>query len=184
MRYAQIRSMDISDGPGARVAIYVQGCTHHCRGCFNPETWDFNGGFEWTPETNETILRLMNKEYIAGLSILGGDPVCAFLHEKENKKIFVDLLKQIRGNYPNKTIWLWTGYYFEELVNMEPLEFDDTDIQHEFCELISLCDVIVDGPYLEKMRNPSLPYAGSENQRVVDVKKSVKENKIVIYKSL
>ena len=109
MRYSQIRSLDVSDGPGARVAIYVQGCSHHCKGCFNPETWDYNGGKEWTDKTNKKILELMSRPYIKGLSVLGGDPICAYLEDSENGKIFLELLLEIKERYPEKTKWLWTG---------------------------------------------------------------------------
>lgn len=181
MRYAQIRQMDVSDGPYTRVGFYVQGCSHHCKGCYNPETWSYNGGKEWTEETNKLLINLMDKDYIKGLSILGGDPICVYERDKEN--LFLSLIKDVKDKYPDKTIWLWTGYLFEEIYNLNTKIFNNTELQDICLPLFQYIDVIVDGPYIEREKE-RLKYASSRNQRVIDVKNTIEKNKIVIYESL
>jgi anaerobic ribonucleoside-triphosphate reductase activating protein len=182
LRYAQIREIDISDGPGSRVGLYVQGCNHKCLGCFNPETWDFNRGQEWNLIINKQIIKLMDKKYIRGLSLLGGDPICAYLNNPDDNRIFLELIQDIKDIYPNKTIWCWTGYYFEELVNFDTaLHLEDTDLQKKITPLVKLFDVVVDGPYMKSLHNDKLPYMGSENQRVISVSETINSGKIVLY---
>ena len=164
MRYNTIRKMDISDGPGVRVSIFMQGCTFNCKNCFNKETHDFNGGKEFTDETIDKVLNLCNEEYIAGLSILGGEP----LHPK-NIEGSTKLAKAFKEKYPNKTIWIWTGYLF------------DKDLKDK--EILNYIDVLVDGRYIDELHHFSLKWCGSANQRVIDVKKSLKSNKIVLFES-
>ena len=178
MNYAQIRKMDISDGPYIRVGFYVQGCTHHCKGCYNQETWDFDGGKEWSEETNEKIIEFMKPDYIKGLSLLGGDPIC--VHERD-PEILLSLVKRVKELYPDKTIWLWTGYLFEDIVNLSLNE--ETPLQVKVYPLLKYIDVIVDGRYIERYKE-RLPYAGSSNQRAIKVKETLDSRQIVIYKGL
>lgn len=161
MRYNKIRKMDISNGPGVRVSIFMQGCDFHCKACFNPETHDFDGGKEFTQDTIERVLTLCENETIQGLSILGGEP----MHPK-NIEATTQLAKAFKEKFPNKTIWSWTGYLFDQ-------DLKDT-------EVLKYIDVLVDGQYVEEQRDPKLKYCGSSNQRVIDVVKSLKEGKIVI----
>ena len=162
MRYAKIRKMDISNGPGVRVSIFFQGCSFHCKGCFNSETWDFNGGKEFGDEQINNILELANNDYITGLSILGGEP----MHPK-NIESSLKLAKAFKEKYPNKTIWAWSGYLFDEYLKDK--------------EIVNYLDVLVDGQFVEEKKNPTLKWRGSSNQRVIDVKKSLKNNKIILY---
>ena len=162
MRYAKIRKMDISNGPGVRVSIFFQGCSFHCKGCFNSETWDFNGGEEFGDEQIKNILELANNDYITGLSILGGEP----MHPK-NIESSLKLAKAFKEKYPNKTIWAWSGYLFDEYLKDK--------------EIVNYLDVLVDGQFVEEKKNPTLKWRGSSNQRVIDVKKSLKKNKIILY---
>jgi anaerobic ribonucleoside-triphosphate reductase activating protein len=159
MQYNKIRKMDISNGPGVRVSIFMQGCVFNCKNCFNPETHDFNGGKEFTSETIDRVLELCNKEYIEGLSILGGEA----MHPK-NIEGTMKLAQAFKKKYPSKTIWAWTGYLFEDLKDKEVLKY---------------IDVLVDGRFIEEEKNPMLHFRGSKNQRIIDVKKSLKTNKIV-----
>jgi anaerobic ribonucleoside-triphosphate reductase activating protein len=159
MQYNKIRKMDISNGPGVRVSIFMQGCVFNCKNCFNPETHDFNDGKEFTSETIDRILKLCNKEYIEGLSILGGEA----MHPK-NIEGATKLAQAFKEKYPSKTIWAWTGYLFDDLKDKEVLKY---------------IDVLVDGRFIEEEKNPMLHFRGSKNQRIIDVKKSLKTNKIV-----
>ena len=162
MRYNKIRKMDIADGPGVRVSIFLQGCTFNCKNCFNPETHDFNGGEEFTDETIQEVLDLCDKEFITGLSILGGEP----MHPK-NIKGTIKLAKAFKERYPDKTIWSWSGFLIDNIVDKEVLNY---------------LDVLVDGQYVDELHNPTLKWCGSENQRVIDVKKTLKKGKVVLYK--
>ena len=162
MRYNKIRKMDIADGPGVRVSIFLQGCTFNCKNCFNPETHDFNGGKEFTDETIQEVLDLCDKEFITGLSILGGEP----MHPK-NIKGTIKLAKAFKERYPDKTIWSWSGFLIDNIVDKEVLNY---------------LDVLVDGQYVDELHNPTLKWCGSENQRVIDVKKTLKIGEVVLYK--
>ncbi len=162
MRYNKIRKMDISNGPGVRVSIFMQGCAFKCKNCFNPETHDFNGGKEFTQEKINRVLELCEKDYIEGLSILGGEP----LHPN-NIEGTTKLAKAFKEKFPHKTLWIWSGFLF------------DKDLKGK--EVLNYVDVLVDGQYVDKLHNPTLKYCGSENQRVIDVQKSLKEKKIVLY---
>ena len=170
MRYAQIRKMDISDGPGIRVALYTQGCPIHCEGCHNQSTWDFNGGKEFNQEHMKLILDLCNKDYIVGLSILGGEPLVS-----SNFPDLASLVEQFKIRYPNKTIWLWTGFDFINLLKT----YGENNWFHIIVENL---DVIVDGKFKEDLKDPHLKYRGSSNQRVIDVKETFKKHKVVLYK--
>lgn len=163
MRYSKIRKMDISNGPGVRVSIFMQGCTFNCKNCFNPETHSFDGGNEFTEETIEKVLNLCSNENIVGLSILGGEP----LHPK-NIDGTTALAKCFKEKYPNKTIWVWTGFLFENLKDSEVMKY---------------IDVLIDGQYVDELHSPLLKWKGSANQRVIDVQKTLKENKIILYEN-
>jgi len=162
MRYAKIRKMDISNGPGVRVSIFMQGCTFHCKNCFNPETHDFDGGLLFTDETIDEVLELCSKEHIVGLSILGGEP----MHPK-NIEGTTKLAKAFKEKFPNKTLWSWTGFLF------------DRDLKDK--EVLQYLDVLVDGQFVEELKDPNLKWCGSSNQRVIDIQASLKENEIVFF---
>ena len=162
MRYNKIRKMDISHGPGVRVSIFVQGCTFNCKNCFNPETHDFKGGREFTDETIKTILEFCNYDHISGLSILGGEP----LHPKNIDEV-TKLAKAFKEQFKDKSLWLWTGFLF------------DKDLKNK--EILNYIDVLVDGQYKDELHDFTLKWRGSSNQHVIDVKKSLKANKIILY---
>ena len=162
MRYNTIRKMDISNGPGVRVSIFMQGCSFHCKGCFNEETWDFNGGEEFNDDTINRVLELASADYIVGLSILGGEP----MHPK-NIDGTTKLAKAFKEKYPEKNIWAWTGYLF------------DKDLQDK--DVMKYIDVLVDGQFKIDLFDPTLKWKGSSNQRVIDVKKSIKNKKVKLY---
>lgn len=165
-RYNTIRRMDISNGPGVRVSIFFQGCHFHCKECFNSETWDFDGGKEFGEDEINLILDLASKDYIKGLSILGGEP----LHPT-NLEGSLKLVKAFKDKYKDKTIWMWTGYTYEDL----------SDAQKE---VVNLLDVLVDGQFKIDLKNLKLKYSGSSNQRVIDINKSNKENKLILIDNL
>ena len=159
MRYNKIRRMDISNGHGIRVSIFMQGCTFNCKNCFNKETHDFNGGKEFTDEVINKVIELAKPDYIVGLSILGGEP----LHPK-NIEGTTKLAKKFKSIYPDKNIWVWSGFLFDKNLNN--------------FEILNYIDVLVDGVYKDELHDFRLKYRGSSNQRVIDVKKSLKTNKI------
>ena len=160
MRYNKIRK--ISDGPGVRVSIFMQGCAFHCKNCFNPETWDFEKGKEFTDETIERVLELCGNENITGLSILGGEPMHPTNIEGTTK-----LAKAFKQKYPEKTLWAWSGFLFDKWVKDK--------------EVAKYLDVLIDGQYVDELRNPMLKWKGSSNQRVIDVQKSLKKGEVVLY---
>ena len=160
MRYNLIRKMDISNGPGVRVSIFMQGCGFHCPNCFNKETWDFNGGKEFTQDTINEVLDLCNQGYIKGLSILGGEP----LHPR-NIEGTTALAKAFKEKYPNKNLWIWSGFKFDE------------DLKGK--DVLNYVDVLVDGQYKDELHDFTLKWRGSSNQRVIDVQKSLKNGNIV-----
>ena len=183
MRYAQIRSMDISNGEGVGVSLFVQGCPFHCKNCFNSDTWDFNGGKEWTEETKNKFIELINRPYIKRVSFLGGECLA-----EQNLDEVLKLVKQIRNSYPDKTIWLYTGFEWNSLMSKicQPT-FPDKDferiieIHKKRKEIISNVDVLVDGEYIDEQKDLSLKFRGSKNQRVIDVKQSLAQNKVILY---
>lgn len=161
MKYSQIRTIDISDGPGVRVGLYTQGCPFHCKGCWNQDTWDFDGGKLLDKSANKAILDSVSKEFVSGLSILGGEPLV-----KNNLDELKELVSSIKSKYPEKTVWVWSGFLFEDLDN-DQLEF------------INMCDVLVDGQFVEELKDLNLKYRGSSNQRVIDIKKTIISGNIV-----
>ena len=184
MRYAQIRSMDISNGEGVGVSLFVQGCDRHCFNCFNPDTWDFNGGKEWTEETKNKFIKLIDRPYINRISVLGGEPLA-----EQNLDEVLSLIKEIRISFPEKTIWLYTGFEWNQIMNMQVMQpiFSCKDLESKIQnilkrqEIIKMCDVLVDGEYIDEQKDLTLKFRGSKNQRVIDVKKSLAQNKVVLY---
>ena len=162
MRYNKIRKMDIADGEGIRVSIFFQGCDFHCKNCFNEETWDWDLGQEFTDEEIDKVIDLAKADHIAGLSILGGEPM-----HPNNIEGATKLAKRFKEVYPNKTIWAWSGFLFDEYVSKK--------------EIAKYLDVLVDGQFVDELKNPNLKWRGSSNQRVIDVQKSLKKGEIVLY---
>ena len=194
IRYASIREMDISNGEGVGVALFVQGCPFnpHCYNCFNPNTWDFNGGKEWTPEIKDKFLELINRPYIKRVSILGGEPLA-----DENLDDIFDLISEIKRRFSDtKTIWLYTGYTLKlsKLNYIDPTDNYKTKQDYNFyttepsknivsnflrSEIIEKVDVVVDGRYVDSQRDISLKWRGSSNQRVISVQESLKQGKVI-----
>lgn len=191
MRYAQIRSMDISNGEGVGISLFVQGCPFepHCKNCFNSETWDFNGGKEWTLEVEKRFLELVNRAYVKRVSILGGEPLA-----NENLDGVLKLVNKIRLSMQQKSIWLYTGYKFEELDVFNPIQkFLNGELDLKDCtdesyknytrqQIVFKCDVLIDGRYMDTERDITLQWRGSTNQRVIDIKQSLQEGEIVLWK--
>lgn len=172
MNYGEIKNFDIANGEGVRVSLFVSGCTHHCKGCFNPETWNFGFGSVYTKETEDSIMKMLSFPYIDGLSLLGGEPF-----EPDNQRDLVKLLKRVRAELPDKDIWCYSGYIFDkELLSESRARCEVTD------EMLSLIDVLVDGEFVEELKNVSLVFRGSSNQRIIDVKKSLESGEVVPYK--
>ncbi len=170
MNYGEIKNCDIANGIGVRVSLFVSGCTHHCKNCFNPQTWDFNFGKEFTDETENQIIKMLEPEYISGLTVLGGEPF-----EPANQERLLPFLKRVKSKYPNKTIWIYSGYLLDkELLNESRARCEYTD------QILALTDVLVDGKFVEELKNITLLFRGSSNQRIIDVPKTLKQNKIVI----
>lgn len=178
MRYAQIRSMDISNGEGVGVSLFVQGCPFHCKNCFNSETWDFNGGKEWTEKTKNKFMELIDRPYIKRVSFLGGECLA-----DQNLDVVLDLIKEISISFPEKTIWLYTGYELSEIVKQEQYEKVSgiPSVWSKRWEIISNVDVLVDGEYIDEQKDLTLKWRGSKNQRVIDAKQSLAQNKVVLY---
>ena len=168
MNYATIKNCDIANGPGVRGSLFVSGCTHRCPGCFNEVAWDFNYGQPFTEETVDSILDMLRPSYIRGLTLLGGEPF-----EPRNQADVVKLLRRIRHELPEKSIWAFSGYLFEK--DMLSGRIGD------LTEYLSYLDVLVDGPFVQEKKNLSLRFRGSENQRIIDVKASLKEGKTILW---
>lgn len=167
MNYATIKPTDVANGSGVRVSLFVSGCTHHCEGCFNEEAWDFSYGEPFTGEVQEELLRLLGKGYISGLSLLGGEPL-----EPVNQEALLPFLKAVKERMPEKTIWCYSGYTFEYIL--------DTMMENQTCrEIMDLLDVLVDGRFVAELLNLNLRFRGSENQRLLDVKRSLAAGKPV-----
>lgn len=171
MNYAEIKKCDVANGPGVRVSLFVSGCTHHCKECFNPETWDFNYGREFTNNTEEEIIKYMEPEYIKGLTLLGGEPL-----EHCNQQGLLPLLRKVKQIYPEKNIWCFTGYDFERDVTGHMLgEWEETK------EMLSYIDVMVDGEFMADKKDLNLVFKGSSNQRTIMVQESMKCGEIVYW---
>ena len=170
MHYAAIKNCDIANGPGVRVSLFVSGCTHHCKGCFNAVAWDFAYGQPFTQETIGELLELLKPSYIKGLTLLGGEPF-----EPQNQGPIVELLRQVKQRYPEKSIWAFSGYLFEKITSGTLGPWDTTR------EYLGYLDVLVDGPFVEEKKNLSLRFRGSENQRIIDVPRSLSTGEIVLW---
>ena len=171
MNYANIKSRDIANGPGVRVSLFVSGCTHHCKGCFNEIAWDFAYGQPFTQETIDSILEMLRPGYVKGITLLGGEPF-----EPENQPALVDLLRQIKAKYPEKSIWSFSGYLFDKDILAGKL--GDPAITREF---VSYLDVLVDGRFVEEKKDLTLRFRGSSNQRIIDVPASLAKGEIVLW---
>ena len=161
MNYSVIKNCDIANGPGCRIVLFVSGCTHHCKECFQPETWNFNYGQPFTQETADEILHLLVPSYIAGLTLLGGEPF-----EPQNQPALLDLVRQVRAKYPHKSIWSFSGYTYEQITSWT---LGPRAITEEF---LSLLDVLVDGEFVVELKNLNLRFRGSSNQRIIDLNKT------------
>ncbi len=171
MNYATIKPRDIANGPGVRVSLFVSGCTHRCPGCFNEEAWDFNFGQPFTQEVIDKILEDLSPSFIKGLTLLGGEPF-----DPRNQSAIVELLRQIKAKYPEKSIWAFSGYLFDR--DILPGKLGDPAITREY---LSYLDVLVDGPFIEAKKNLSLRFRGSENQRLIDVPASLKAGEVILW---
>lgn len=171
MNYGEIKKTDIANGPGVRVSLFVSGCTHHCQGCFNPETWNFSYGNPFTGETVREVIAALSPSYISGLTLLGGEPL-----ELCNQEALLPLLEQVRKIYPEKNIWCYTGYTFETDVLGWMYEK-----QQVTKKLLSYIDVLIDGEFVEEKKNISLQFRGSENQRIIDVQESLIQKSVVLW---
>lgn len=198
MRYSSMRNLDISNGEGVGVSLFVQGCPFHCFGCFNSDTWDFNGGKEWTEETKNKFLKLIDRPYIKRVSFLGGECLA-----EQNLNEILSLIQEIRISFPEKTIWLYTGYHVfinypeshrqhkvilstrpnasTNIIYDDELFFKKKEEDRKRSEIISNVDIIVDGEYIDEQKDLTLKWRGSKNQHVIDVKQSLAQNKMVLY---
>ena len=169
MNYATIKPFDVANGPGVRVSLFVSGCTHHCKNCFNSEAWDFNYGEKYTEEQTQQILDALKPDYIKGFSLLGGEPF-----EPANQKVLCEVLEKVKAQYPEKTVWCYSGYLF-----------DDDLLAGRLCDpsitmrMLNCIDILVDGEFVDEKKDLTLRFKGSSNQRIIDVPASLKEGKIV-----
>ena len=171
MNYGEIKNYDIANGEGVRVSLFVSGCTHHCKNCFNPETWSFEYGKPFTKETEDYIIECLSPDYIDGLSLLGGEPF-----EPQNQEVLLPFLRRVKNELPNKNIWCYTGYLFDrELLCESRARCEFTD------EMLSLIDVLVDGEFVQALHDISLAFRGSSNQRIIDVQKSLETGEIKLH---
>ncbi len=170
MHYSTIKDCDIANGIGVRITLFVSGCTNHCKNCFQPQTWDFNFGEPFTEETEEKLLEMLKPDYINGLTLLGGEPM-----EPQNQRALVPFLKRVREAYPNKNVWCFTGFTYEVL---------KTDGSHPRCEvtdeMLSLIDVLVDGRYVDELKDLTLQFRGSSNQRLIDMVKTRENGEVTL----
>lgn len=178
MRFASMRNLDISNGEGVGVSLFVQGCDRHCFNCFNPDTWNFNGGKEWTEEAKNKFIKLIDRPYINRISVLGGEPLA-----EQNLDEILSLIKEIRISFPKKSIWLYTGYELSEIIKQEQYEKVSgiPSVWSKRWKIISNIDVLVDGEYIDEQKDLTLKWRGSKNQNCIDVKQSLAQNKVVLY---
>ena len=171
MNYGALKEYDVANGEGVRISLFVSGCTNHCFQCFQPETWDFSYGKPYTKETEDYILKFLKNDFIAGLSLLGGDPF-----EISNQKELVQLCRKVKEAYPSKNIWAWTGFILDQdLLEGGKRHCEVTD------EFLSYIDILVDGPFIQAKKNIQLAFRGSENQRVINLKESLHQKEIILY---
>ena len=165
MNYQKIEKYSVENGSGIRVVLWISGCGIHCRNCQNPQTWDFNSGIPFTNDTTQEILYDLSKPYIKGLTLSGGHPL-----DPHNAPKVLEIVKRVKMVFPNKDIWIYSGYVWENIIKDETLR-----------EILKYTDVLVDGAYVDELRDISLPFRGSSNQRIIDVQKSLSENKIILW---
>ena len=172
MNYGMIKKMDIADGPGVRTTLFVSGCTHHCEGCFQPETWDFSYGEPFTEATETELIKSLDSKFVAGLTLLGGEPF-----EPENQRVLTPFLKRVKDEYPDKTIWAFSGYLIDELAGWQEgtgrARCEVTD------EMLSYIDVLVDGEFILEQKNIALQFRGSENQRLIRVADTLAAGEVI-----
>ena len=170
MNYANIKTCDIANGVGVRTTLFVSGCTHHCKGCFNSQAWDFEYGEPFTAATEDLLLSELEPSYIAGLTVLGGEPF-----EPENQRALLPFIRRVRERFPNKSIWAFSGFTWEELTGESRARCEVTD------QLLALLDVLVDGKFVEAEKDISLRFRGSANQRIIDVPATLKEGEVTLW---
>lgn len=170
MNYADIKNLDIANGPGVRVTLFVSGCNHHCPGCFNEVTWAFDYGSPFTDETEQRILEMLSPNYVTGLTLLGGEPF-----DPNNQDTVLSLLRKVKEQYPEKSIWAFTGYTFDQLISGN---VGDVNTVKEY---LNFLDVLVDGPFVESKKNLMLRFRGSENQRLIDIPKTLSAGEVVLW---
>ena len=170
MNYATIKPIDVANGPGVRVSLFVSGCTHHCKGCFNSEAWDFNYGKPFEKQAEEEIFSALSPDYIEGFSLLGGEPF-----EPQNQETLLPFLRKLKDKFPNKSIWCYSGYSFEDIVA------GNVGDKLTAMSMLSLIDILVDGEFIEEQKDLHLRIRGSANQRIIDVKKSLRSDSIVFW---
>ncbi|WP_281740914.1 anaerobic ribonucleoside-triphosphate reductase activating protein [Holdemanella biformis] len=180
MKYLDLTTCSIADGKGFRLVLWCSGCEHHCEACQNEQSWDCNNGYEFTDKTIESIINELSDEYIYGLTLSGGDP----MHKNNVLEIF-KLCKKVKEQYPNKTIWLYTGYRFEDIwIPKNSVTNANFDLERGLRnDILNHIDVLVDGRYVKELRDIALPFRGSSNQRIIDVQKTLQEQKIVLFES-
>lgn len=176
MKYAKIKNCDVANGPGVRVSLFVSGCNHHCKNCFNREAWDFNYGNDFTDKEENEIIEDLKPDYITGLSLLGGEPF-----ERTNQEGLVPLIKKVKKTYPDKKIWCYTGFTFDKQIVEKMINEENRAVTKE---MLNNIDYIVDGKFVEELKDPKLRFRGSSNQRIIDVKKSLEQNQVVIWEDL
>lgn len=171
MKYCNIKKNDIADGVGVRITLFVSGCTHHCKGCFQPETWNFDYGEEFTKEVEDSLIKMLAPDFVDGLTLLGGEPM-----EPENQRALLPFMQRVRETYPTKTVWCYTGYTLEtDLLGESRARCEVTDA------LLSCIDVLVDGEFVEEKKNISLLFRGSENQRLIDLPKTLERGEVLLW---
>ena len=169
MNIIHINKADVANGIGVRVSVFVSGCEHHCRGCFNSQAWNFENGFAYSEEKRNMILTYMSRLWVDGITIMGGEPL-----EPRNQKDVLDLITAVKATHPNKSVWLYTGFVLEDLINGK------SRAQTEYLDdILNKVDVLVDGPFVESLRDPSLRFRGSSNQRIIDLPKTLAISAIV-----
>lgn len=178
MNYANIKKTDIANGPGVRVSLFISGCRNRCKGCFNPETWDFGYGNKFTDEVANDILKACAPDYIRGISILGGEPF-----EPENRAELACFLHGFNEQYPDKTVWCYTGFQFDQLLRAHIFKIGEPGIGNyqTITDMLKEIDVLVDGPFVEELRDPRLAFRGSSNQRFIDVQASLQNEHVIFW---
>lgn len=172
MNYLQIDKSSISNGPGVRVVLWVSGCKIHCKGCQNPESWDFCSGKLFNEEAKQELFNALNKPYIKGITFSGGHPL-----ENENVEDVFNLILEIKDKFPEKDIWLYTGYRYEDIMEPKNCKLNETHLLRAI--IVRFCDVVIDGPYIEEQRDITLKFRGSKNQRLIDIQETLKQDRIV-----